>query len=874
MNARTRKELLLRINLVVAAVSGILTLWQMAREPSEQGAALLWGFSIPRLLIFAVIILFILLSAICFSLSLRQGFWETRTGNLMNLLFDRNEVTLAILVLLALSYLALFSSNTVLGHLASFRDRLFPLVWWMTILFLQLLLTQMLLRLPGVPVWQNYRGVFQATLVALAAFGMLVLFIAITRLGLEPDRVLWQEAGTPLLFPQVVLAWGVGFGLFLVFQSGAKAGRSGWLKFLDSGYFELLVCIALWALAYTLWISYPLRPSYNTSEPVPPNFQSYPLGDAMIYDANARSVFIGNPIPNDFTQKPFYAFFLVILHGIAGQDYGRVIQLQVAIFACIPILIYLLVKGMSTRTAGWIAALLVIFRERNSISLSNVIQVTHSRLLMSDVLSMGLMTLLMTLALAWLRRPHDRRTFPLIMGGILGVFALTRLNSILLFPFLALALALILVPARQYRRLLEGTVLIAIGLSIPFGVWMWRNYQWTGRLTIQEPVAHYTEFIAKLYSMDPQTAPPLLPGEDYDAYYHRIQGQPLSFLREHPGEVARFVSAHTMHNVIYSLVYLPESLVNERTTSYVRRLPFWGSWGGSFTAEMRGMLVFNLLILSLGSGLLWKKSRTLVFVPLIVAGGYILSVSLGRVSGWRFILPVDWITLAFYATGLVQVSHILYAVFTGKFVPVHPVTFLYAGDGRLMPRNWIGFGVTGLVLLGLGLGLTKGHTLFPKRYAAESPQEILTLYSERLPGERLPLDPALLRDFLAGDEALALHGRALYPSYLASDEGELNWWYLAFAPRLYDRLAFQVIGPDKLGVIGPDEVGVVLPMDNAPDSFPDGADVIVFGCLVDNEYDEKLPGYIDALLVVVNTSPPRVYLRDPLPELACPFPVP
>ena len=102
MNARTRKELLLRINLVVAAVSGILTLWQMAREPSEQGAALLWGFSIPRLLIFAVIILFILLSAICFSLSLRQGFWETRTGNLMNLLFDRNEVTLAILVLLAL----------------------------------------------------------------------------------------------------------------------------------------------------------------------------------------------------------------------------------------------------------------------------------------------------------------------------------------------------------------------------------------------------------------------------------------------------------------------------------------------------------------------------------------------------------------------------------------------------------------------------------------------------------------------------------------------------------------------------------------------------------------------------------------------------
>jgi hypothetical protein len=872
MDSRSRKDLLLRMNLAIATFSGLLTLWQMTREPSEQQAALFLGFSLPRFIIFLVIILFILSSLLLFALSYKRDFWARRIGRIVNLLFEQSGVALASLVLMILLYLALFSTEDTLGNLASYRNRLYPFILWSTTLVMQLLLTHLILKIPGKPVFRFYRDAFVVALIAFMGFGILTVFIAATRIGLKPDIVLWQEAGTPLLFPQVILAWGTGFGLFLIFQAKTTAGWVGRFKFLGGRYLELLACLSLWVLAYSLWISYPLRPSYNVSGPSAPNFQNYPLADAMIYDVNAQEFLVGIPIPNDFTQKPFYSFFLVWLHALAGQNYDHIIQLQVAFYAFIPIICYLLVKEISTRPAGWIAAILVILRERNSLSLSNVIQVSHSKLLMGDVFAIGLMMLLVLFTIYWLKYSDKHRMLPMIIGGVLGIFVLSRLNSILLFPFLVLAFVLILIPSCQYRRFLEGTILLAIGLSIPLGIWIWRNYQWTGKLLVQEPVAHYTQFIASIYSQEPEKAPALLPGEDYQAYYHRIQAQPITFIKQHPGEVARFVSAHYVHNTIYSLFYLPNSLVVESTKSYVKRMPFWSGWEGQLSSEMTGFLLFNLSILSFGISLIWRRSKYLTVIPIFLGGGYNLSVALGRVSGWRFIMPSDWITLIFYAAGLMQIAYILYSFLTKKLIAIHSMTITSSDDSRLTPRNWFEFAIIGLVMVGLSLGLTMGHNLFPKKYSQKPP--LLSAYAELFLEHGTPFPTQQLREFLAADGSLAIVGRGLYPSYLHANEGELYWWYLAYAPRPYDRLAFVVIGPDKLGVIGPDEISVVLPLNSKPGYFPDAAEVIAFGCVEDNEYAPQFPGYIDALLVVVNSSPPVVYIREPVPDLKCPFPEP
>ena len=63
------------------------------------------------------------------------------------LLAGDNEtlILITVLVMLVLAYFALFTSGTLLGVLASYRDRLFPLLLWLSLFVVQLLITHFLL---------------------------------------------------------------------------------------------------------------------------------------------------------------------------------------------------------------------------------------------------------------------------------------------------------------------------------------------------------------------------------------------------------------------------------------------------------------------------------------------------------------------------------------------------------------------------------------------------------------------------------------------------------------------------------------------------------------------------------------------------------
>jgi len=741
---------------------------------------------------------------------------------------------------------------------------------WIFVLAFQLLFTTIsLIKFDGSALKRN-RNVLVLASILFSLSLVFVAFIALTRIGIEPDRVLWQEAGVPLLFAQVLIAWIVGIAACNVARSKRFEAWFSRSKVFKIQHLDLIVCVVLWAIAFALWVSYSVKPSYNALEPRPPNFQSYPFGDSLIYDSNAQGYFIGQPVPNDFAQKPLYSFFLVILHGFAGQDYDLLVQLQVAVFAFIPVIVYLLTRLISNRPAALVAALLIVFRELNAIALSNVIQVSHSRLLMSDVITMGLISLVVLYSLRWLKNPGKHRLLPVMLGGLFGFLVLTRAQTLLLLPFLFLAYAIVLLRTRPYHRLIEGLLIFILGLSIPLGIWIWRNYQWTGKLTLQEPeyAYSYTSYMAKMYSMTPLEDPVRLPGEDDGAYYERIKNQPFTFAMQHPGEVVRFVSAHFTHNLIYSFIYLPQSLSIEHPIEYVKRLPFWTDWDGHLSAEAMAFTVFNLLILALGAAVFWRKSGRLLFIPLLVWIGYNLSVSLGRLSGWRLILPVDWMALIFYSVGLVQLAWIVRSFFSEHAGVSEAGIVSLKMEARISPWNWGKFAVIVLLFGMTSLGLTMGHRLFPVRYPEKNKETLLQEYQGLIQEVQYaaPISAEELKVFLEQEDALALSGLGLYPSFIPANKGELNYYYLAFAPRSYKHLSFQLIGAE--------EAGVILPMQTRPESFPNASDVLVFGCKVENEYFPALPGYVDGLVVIVKTDPPQLYTRHSVPELACPLPAP
>lgn len=858
-----KKTLALRLNLLLTLLGGSIALWSLLREPSESQAAIILGFSLPRLLILFVIVCALSISLFLCYRSFRPDFWESRPGRLLYRAFTGKKLpTFLLFVFLAL-YFSIFTTDQKLAGLASYRARLYPLLIWLEALVAQLLATIFILRARVTGFFSLHRETFTKTLLVFTVLGVLVLFIAISKVGLTPDVVYWQEAGVPLLFEQVLLAWGVGAGFYVLLNGLKNVPSKITFPLSKKLSLDLILAVVIWGTAGVVWLLQPHKYSYNFLEPKAPNFQSYPFGDSIYYDIQAQYYLIGVPLPSHFWVKPLYTFFLALLHILAGQDFDLVVRLQVLTLAVIPALVYLLVSAMGNRPAGVVAALLVILRERNGIALSNIIQVTNSRLLMSDVFSMGLMVLLVWLLIRWLKHPASYPMTPLATGGALGLLVLTRGHPIVLLPFVIFVV--LLVYFRKRPRLWgKELILLCLGMLLPLAPWFWRNYQQTGKVTLQDPPVTYLGQMANLYSENPSVGHGnLRPGESVSDFQARIQKQMIAYILQHPQDIMRFVSAHYFHNLIFSYIYLPQSFHVLGLRSYVKNLPFWEGWQGDLSGEAYILLVLNLVILSTGCVTLWKKEGTLAFAPLILALGYNLSVAVSRLSGWRFILPFDWIVALYYSVGLIQLTGFGYSLIFGQGEKIG----ISSMEGTLPPFRWKWQPVAvSLAFLMIGWGVTNGHVLFPYRYPEKAREELLSVYLHAL--DKLPnsLSEHSLKQFLLQDEAVIAYGRALYPSYLSVDEGAWNIFWPVFKQNTYERIAFHMIGPEDLGVL--------LPLDNIPDpasmTFPDGADVVVIGCREKTDYVD----YIDALAVAVVTPPEVIYVRSPLPNLACPFSVP
>lgn len=857
----------MQLNLFIAFLSGLSVFSALVQKTSETQRAVLFGYSLSKAALLVGILALLSLTAFLLYKSLKRDFWTTQPGKMLEAFFHKSGFFF-MLALMGCSYLINFSSDQILGRLASYRGELYPIAFWCGLLSLQLFISLAL--------WQQREkralshipaSLIGRTLTMFGLMGALAWLISITRVGLIPDVDYWQGPGVPLLFYQVLAACAVGMAVYSLENSHGGFLSIRGMQFFLAKYVDLFICIILWAIAFVLWASYPVKPSYGSLVPTPPNFQSYPFADALLFDINAQNYWIGIPIPNDFWEKPFYSFFLALLHGIAGQDYNLLARLQVAVFALNPVLLYLIVKVIANRAAGTIAGLLIIFRELNGLALSNIVLVSHSKLLMSDIFAMELILLLIYILMYWARDPQRFRILPLVAGGVFGFLVLVRGHALLLFPLIILSGWLVKRNARRLRYLLEPVILLSFGLCIVLGSWMWRSYEITGEVSLQNPISTYTTQIARLYSLNPLENPERFPGEDDESYYGRIKSQPLEFLMEHPREVARFVSAHYFHNLIFSYLYLPQSLQIESPVEFVKRVPFWSAWDGALPKEAKGFLVFNLTLLSIGLVVAWKTSGRLLVIPLLLGVGYNLSVSVGRLSGWRLIQPVDWITLIFYAAGLVELAKFLYSLLTkqdaSSFADDRVESMPIDRSGGLKRGS---VALIALLFAAVSWGVTKGETLTSTRYYEKPVEELILEYASVSQNMDKSISADELEDFMSSRGAVAYHGKGLYPSYLSARQGELNYFFLAFEPRPYKRLAFQLIGPAELGVI--------LPLSRKPEYFPSGADVVVFGCLTQNPHGSGFPAYVEALLVIVKSNQPFLFTREPTPSLVCPFPEP
>lgn len=168
--------------------------------------------------------------------------------------------------------------------------------------------------------------------------------------------------------------------------------------------------------------------------------------------------------------------------------------------------------------------------------------------------------------------------------------------------------------------------------------------------------------------------------------------------------------------------------------------------------------------------------------------------------------------------------------------------------------------VAGLLLLFLAAGasIPLAERAFPVRYPPASREQI----AERILASRAVresgADLDALQAFLTSDKAVLLYGRALYPRFYYSGQGELGNGWPAYAIREGSRLSFLMVKGD-----GMDQV--LLRLGEPPRRFPNASDALVVGCA-------DTQGYVQALAALLPGKTDRVYFRDLDGPFTCPLP--
>lgn len=704
-----------------------------------------------------------------------------------------------------------------------------------------------------------------ALLIALTA-----LFLALSFWNLSQWFDLYQPeeytygAGVPVLGLQVLIALGAALGI-------DQAGRTG----LPSRFkrLDLWACLAIWIVAAILWVQEPAPPSYFNPGPYPPNHEYYPFSDAAFYDVGGQYLLIGEGLnlKRGF-ERPLYMQFLSLLHMLAGQEYGRVTNLQAAIFAVFPALLYLMGKEIAGRPLGIGLSVLAVLRGINSIRAASMIDLGSPKQMLTDFPTAIGAAVLVYLTVKWLKRPGESPLFVFFAGGVIGLLSLIRTNALL---FIAPVAILVLI---VYGRKLWRTLAMIAGLiaMMVFSILPWGFSSNTSMLDI------YILKIRNVIQQRYQSRTPLLEPQE-TSQVSRVRMTEIAagsyFAGRRSNDSGKralspavlepsglgFIPRHIFHNLLTSFLILPSSPRLDDLRSTVREeYPYWGKdWDGSLSGEASVYLTLQLIILMFGLGMAWKRAGLAGIAPLLFFLTYQLANALGRTSGGRYIVPVDWIVLVYYLLGLLELFFLVFGMFGRISLGVEerdsPPANALVWSSALTSKT---IGVL-LSFTVIGLLPTITASLFPVRYSSVQSADVLAQLAEAGHLLAIGVTRESLDEFAGQPSATIIYGRALYPRFYQAGKGELDSGY-PFRTLPFPRLAFTVISPRG-------EHGIVFPMERSQ-YFPNAADVLILGCYVPDPSPHLV--HVDALVIFLleEQSDAAVYIRQPSAPLQCPAP--
>jgi len=823
------KYVLLKLYFLLAAFESAVVFYILASIPSDFKDNILLGYSFQRLLLLGGVLLLFLLFGLFFVRINASNELADITSifveNIFNIPVKRLSLIIISAFLVIFGFIIFLLPVGRLAGLTSYVERLAPIIYLGGVIGIQTLVGMFLWRGQKL-YWHVFSEWKKTFLITGLFFGILLAvsgWVVWTGIGLVPEKYGWLSPGVPLVFAQLLLAWLIGLPFILWSDPIEK-----WMeKFQQKMYFRLrldtLICLVLWITAILIWWGEPMRKeSYFTPAPTPPNYEYYPFSDAALFDQSAQNILIGADENNKTILRPLYVFFLAFLHFIGGQQYMKVIFIQIIFLASMPVLGFLLASIYGGRPAGVLAATLIILREKNAIALTNVIEVSHSKLLMADLPVMALMLLMVFVLIKWLRRSSEAIYPGVLAGASFGMVMLVRSSQAqLIIPVLILGIAFS--GGFHYKRAFQRIMIFVFGFAIVTGPWIWRNYEVNGKPAI-ETAEFYITWYGGAYT-EPTDTVYILPGETTQDYSRRIRRQIIQYIIDHPAKLARDYTSYFIRNEIDSVIYLPMSLKLDNLRSYLPSVKFWSDPVINFTTGSGLVFFITLGLIALGLSIAVQRLSFLGLLPLLIHFSFNFSLSLVRISGWRFILPVDWILQLYYSVGLAALTVFVISLISKKFFTINKIeketTIFQFSETRIHQLLSVFF-----LLLGLSLPVTA--MFVPERYSDVNTDRVIAHYLAEgflsINGERILGSD--VKSFLETEpDAVALYGRAIYPYFYEKGKYWGDNHTFPLYVRKFDRLQFRYIGSEN--------AVVYIQMNQPPHYFPNASDVLIFGCRED-----------------------------------------
>lgn len=830
-----------KVVFLICGLEGLTALIWLGLIPGDPKNGLLLGYSASRLVLLVAALSVAMVFFISYWIINHSEKWFSRlavTSNLTSKSFLFICFGLIAILITGWGFLVFLRADPGEATFAIF-ERLLPVLSLLCVISLESLIWLTYVRC-GVN-WNNLREYRSLGATSLAVFLFLIIVaavLAITRFGITPDEFFWGSPGVPLLSWQII---GSGLIALLAFIAARLIKKpKDWKA-------DLVLFLVFWLGSYLLWMSQPVTRSYFTPSPREPNFEVYPYSDAGFYDYVSQSLLIGSGFLNgQIITRPLYAVLLAGFHAIVGQNYNGMIALQTVLLALFPAILYLLGKIIHSREVGILTGTLAVWREMNLLAATPFSEVSNSKMLLTDSLTGVVLAGLVLWLVWWQKKKANSGVIPLVIGGYFGLMLLLRAQALVILPVI---IAVVLINQRKhFKRGLAAVVIFTVGTIISLSPWLWRNYQLTHQIILDQPSqAALTAIRFTLSTETIDTSLTTKPPQEVSAAV-------LRFVLDNPLFTLKFMAAHFLNNELSTLTVIPLkfNLIDPRDNLFIKT-PFWLDGVKVLSIPQIILLMINIAIISVGIAYSFWKVKWVGLIPLLVHLAYSASSAVARISGWRFVQPVDWVGYLYFSIGLASLIYGLIRLFGFKKGKTERVNLLDTQAGKNFPWKKMAGWTVCFFLLG---AITPGVEWFiPPRYPVVEPHLIF---------EKFQQDPLVLQDegvmnrlreLNSQKNSIALWGRALYPRFYKSGQGEPGSGWMAYKAKDFDRLGFMMITPSG-------DYQVILPIETSLQSFPNGSDVMLTGC--------EGEGLIEAAAVLVKSATNTLYLSSQNNAFQCP----